>query len=226
MSTFGDRIHRFAGLMILGMCCVLSNDVALGRQTNQEATSGGDFHWDSDADKELTANESLGNAKTSEADKRAIAAAIIRQLYPRRKNVAPEAKAKFLKAALATRVEVTDLNGDGMPEVVAQGMGEEDCSPTGNCPLWIFQRVGNEYRLLLRSFGQTFTIQKRSTNGYRDVVISMHGSATESELKEYQFSGGMYRKVGCFDAEWEIPEGDEVQQSKEPRITQFACSGR
>jgi hypothetical protein len=225
MSAFGAGIRRFVGLMILGVCCVLSNDLALG-QKKQEATGGGDFHWDSDDNKELTANESLSNAKIGEADKRAIAMAIIRQLYPRRKNVTPEAQAKFLKAALATRVEMTDLNGDGVAEVVAQGMGDEDCSPTGNCPLWIFQKVGNEYRLVLRSFGQSFTIQKTNTNGYRDVVISMHDSATESELKEYQFSGGMYRKVGCFDAEWEIPEGDEVQQSKEPRITQFACSGR
>ena len=99
-----------------------------------------------------------------------------------------ESETALQKAALNTRVKMIDLNGDGVPEVVAQGM--VNCSPTGNCPFWVFQKTVRGYKLLVESYGQTFTVQKTSTNGFRDIVVSMHSSAKESGLTNYRYKDG------------------------------------
>ena len=81
--------------------------------------------------------------------------------------------------AADTRVRVVDLNGDGVPEVISQASGDI-CSPTGNCPFWVFQKAGTQYRLILEKGAvQDFTIQPTQTSGYFDLVLGMHGSATE-----------------------------------------------
>ena len=182
------------------------------------ADTSDNFSWNWRDWQELSARESLRSSALSKQDKDAITAAIEDRLTEMMSDLEIESESQLRKAALDTRIKMIDLNGDGVPEVVAQGMA--DCSPTGNCSLWILQRKPEGYKVLLAAFGQTFTIQQTSTNGYRDVVVSMHGSATESGLTEYRYRGGRYREAGCYSAEWTVRENDgTIRELKEPRIT-------
>lgn len=124
--------------------------------------------------------------------------------------------------AADTRVRLVDLNGDGVPEVISQASGDI-CSPTGNCPFWVFQKTGTRYMLILENGAvQDFTIQPTQTNGYFDLVLGMHGSATEQGLFVYQFRGGRYRRTGCYDANWTyLAKDGEYHHLKQPRVT--AC---
>jgi hypothetical protein len=175
------------------------------------------FLWNWRDSQELEAREALRTAKITNHEKRAIAAAIAAELLPIMSDLEIESESQLRKAAMDTRIKTIDLNSDGVPEVVAQGM--VNCSPTGNCPFWVFQKTNHSYKLLLESYGQTFTIQKRRTNGYRDIVVSMQGSATESGLTDYRYKDGSYHEVGCYDAEWTAIEGDTIRELKEPKIT-------
>ena len=94
------------------------------------------------------------------------------------------------------------------------------CSPTGNCPFWLFRKTKHSYKLLLYAEGiQSFTIERTRTNGFRDIVLAMHGSATESQLTLYKYANGAYHDVACYDANWTVLEGDTIRELKEPRIT-------
>jgi len=125
------------------------------------------------------------------------------------------------KRAADTPVHLTDLNGDGIPEVIAQAVGDELCSPTGNCAFWVFQKTSSGYRLILeKGAAQGFTIQPNRTNGYSDVVLTMHGAATEQELYLYKFEQNHYRRAACYDANWTyLDKNDELHELKEPRLT-------
>ena len=122
--------------------------------------------------------------------------------------------------AAATRVKLVDLDGDGRPEVIAQGIGDV-CSRTGNCPFWVFQRVASGYKVILEKGAvQTFTVQPTRSNDYSDLLLSMHGSATEQELYSYQFGHGRYRSIACYDANWSyLDENGRIHELKRPRIT-------
>ena len=119
--------------------------------------------------------------------------------------------------ALNTPISFVDLNSDGTPEVIAQGFSiQSGCSPTGNCPLWIFQKKTKGYIVLLDAISQSFTVERNRTNGYRDIVISMHGSAFSSGLNVYKYQEGVYNGVACYEADWQSPTEKEL---KEPLIT-------
>lgn len=175
------------------------------------------FQWNWQEWQELNANQSLRNAKLTDDDRQAIAAAIASQLRSSASDFEIETEDQLIKAALDTRIKMIDLNHDGIPEVVAQGM--VGCSPTGNCLFWILQKAHVGYRLLLMGEGQTFTVQKTVTNGFHDIVLSMHASATESGLTDYRYKGGVYHDVGCYDASWRVVEDGKERDLKEPLIT-------
>jgi hypothetical protein len=98
------------------------------------------------------------------------------------------------------------------------------CSPTGNCPLWFFQRTPNGYKLLLDAIGQGFTLQKTAANGFTDLVVNMHDSATDQWLKVYRYARGRYLRVACYDADWAPLENGVVHQLEEPQITPSRCN--
>jgi hypothetical protein len=174
------------------------------------------FQWNWHDWEELSADQTLRKSNVPKQDKHLIAAAIASQLRPNMSELEIESEDQLRKSALDTRIKLIDLNHDGVPEVVAQGV--VNCSPTGNCPFWIFRRTRRGYKSLVEEYGQTFTIQKTSTNGFRDIVVSMHGSATESGLTDYRFDGDVYRETGCYNASWTVLEGENLRELKEPRI--------
>lgn len=118
-----------------------------------------------------------------------------------------------------THVKFIDLNGDGVLEVIAQPIG--NICGAANCPLFVFQKIDTNFRVILKKgAAQTVTVQKTRTNGYLDVVVGMHGSATEEGLFVYQFSDGRYRRTHCYNESFkELGEDGEVHELEEPRIT-------
>ena len=174
------------------------------------------FHWNWKEWQELTANQSLRNAKLTQIQRKAIADAIAGEIRPMMADLEIKSDAELQKAALDTRIKLIDLNGDGVAEVLAQGMVA--CGATGNCPFWVLRKSKADYEVILEGEAQTFTVQA-STNGYRDIVLSTHGSSTSGGLTHFQYQGEAYGDVGCYYYEWTVLEDENVRELKEPRVT-------
>ena len=98
---------------------------------------------------------------------------------------------------------VTDLSG---------------CSPTGNCSIWVLRPVKKQYRVVLEAIGQIFTIMSARANGFRNIKIRMHGSATMSEVKTYKFNGTRYVRTGCYNEIFkELDKEGKLQKLDNPR---------
>jgi hypothetical protein len=175
----------------------------------------GNFRWKWRDWQELTYKQALRVTRIPEAQRASIAAALIQQISSA--NPGAYTTQQLEERVLSTAVRLVDLNRDGKPDVIAQGP-PEDCSPTGNCPFYVFQSVGGGFRLIGKSFGQTFTLQGR-TNGYVDIVVSMHGSAMQSDLHLLRYTGGGYREVACYSAQLGYITDSGYQKLKEPELT-------
>lgn len=195
-------------------------------QSDQQPVST-HFHWDWKHGQELSAKQSLRMAKIPYTQKKAIVQAIADQLRPM--CLGPEtscvtssfveikSEAELQQAVLETRTALIDLNGDGVPEVVAQGM--MNCGATGNCPFWVLRKTKGGYEIILEGEAQTFTIQPSISNRFRDIVLSTHGSYSSGGLTLYQYKEGFYSDVASYCYDWTVLEGDKVRELKEPRVT-------
>jgi len=172
------------------------------------------FSWNWRASEELESGQNAGaESKTlSTTDAAALIAALTRRF---------KSDPNPIKRAEQTRIKFVDLNGDGVAEVIAQPIGSDLCGAVGNCRFWVFQRADSGYRLILTGMAQTFTVQRSRTNGYSDLVLALHDSATEQELLVYRFGAGQYRRTTCYDASWTASINSEVRL-KEPLITPCA----
>jgi hypothetical protein len=170
------------------------------------------FHWDWQKPEDFGSQTIATSKHISEAERATLLNAVAALLKD---------DTEAMKLAAETRVKFVDLNGGGVPEVIGQPVGEHICSPTGNCPFWVFQKTATGYRLIAEKGAvQTFTIQQTRTNGFFDLVLGMHGSATEQGLYVYRFRDGRYRRTDCYDANWTyLGKDGEVHDLEEPRIT-------
>jgi len=171
------------------------------------------FHWGQGQPQEL--DKSLADYKNiSTGDRAALLRAFAREFHNSPTPPSPTERAE------QARVKFTDLNGDGVPEVIAQPIGVDICG-AANCPLLVFQRTATSYRVILEKGAvQTVTVQKTRTNGYLDIVVGTHGSATEQDLFVYQFSAGRYRRTHCYSVSFsERGRDGEVHELEEPRVT-------
>jgi hypothetical protein len=175
------------------------------------------FNWEWQASQYLAADQSLSNSSLKEPEKALLRTAIANEI--RDYGDGRESDKQLQDAALKTRILSTDLNRDGQPEIIAQGT--VGCSPTGNCPFWVFRKMNGAYKLLLNGVGQTFTLQQSYTNGFRDIVVAMHDSAFESSLTLYRYDGTSYHDRECHIASW-ADRNDPSRQLDQPRIAQ--CS--
>src|SRR2546423_3864847 len=67
------------------------------------------------------------------------------------------------------KIEKIDLNGDGKPEFVVQGLTLNLCSAVGNCFSWIYRKTKNGYEKLLEVDDvEGFNFKRTVSNGYRD----------------------------------------------------------
>ncbi len=78
------------------------------------------------------------------------------------------------------------------------------CSPVGNCDLYGFERSNNGWRLILRSIAQRCSLLPSSHGGRRDLMASIHGSATESTIKTYWWRQNRYVRVAEREHTWAL----------------------
>lgn len=94
------------------------------------------------------------------------------------------------------------------------------CSPTGNCSIFVMRPVKDRYRVVLEGIGQTFTVMRARANGFQNIEIRMHGSATMSAIKVYKFNGTRYLRSGCYDENFEVLDSaGNSRELKKPQIT-------
>lgn len=183
------------------------------------------FQWDWHRAQSLFSAPALRDAKIAASEKAELGKAIEAQIGPPDPHDPQMASADQLRqAVLNANIEAISLSQDEREpaEVVAQI--QHFCSPTGNCSLWFFRRAPQGYQLLLDATGQGFTVQKTASNGFSDLVVNMHSSATDQWLKVYRYARGRYRRVACYDANWAPLENGVVHQLKEPRIMPSPCN--
>jgi hypothetical protein len=187
------------------------------------------FHWDWHKVEELTWKDSIAQSKTLSAKESAgLIRVVASQLRPSMSQADTKSEQQLREAAAQTRVKAVDLSGKGSGEFVAQSVDDRSCSPTGNCDFWVFRQNGDKYSMILHRIAtQTFTIQPTFTNGFHDLVLGQHGSATDTGLTLYRFDGSKYRRVACYDADWSFLGKDgDYHTRKEPHLTPTICSIR
>jgi hypothetical protein len=184
------------------------------------------FHWDW-RHVETDNWESIGDSKAlSTKERDGLIEAVASQLRPFMSALAIESEQQLRDAAGKARVKAVDLGDSGVKEFLAIGVGL--CSPTGNCDVWVFRENGAKYSMILHRIAtQNFTIQPTITNGFHDLVLGQHGSATDQGLTLYRFDGSKYRRTACYDANWSFLGKDgEYHTLEEPRITSTICTVR
>lgn len=115
--------------------------------------------------------------------------------------------------------------GVGHHALVVRGSGDCLCSPTGNCEVWVFETpAGGAPTLLLRASAvQEVTLKESASNGYRDLVTSMHASGGDADLSLYQFDGKEYRLKECMRRTWTDAQGRRLKQ---PRLVASSCEAQ
>lgn len=121
--------------------------------------------------------------------------------------------------------EWVDLDRYGSPEVLIRGKSLTLCSPTGNCPFWIYRKTRGGYELLLAAEGvQTYKFRRAITGAYPDLQTTMHGSAFDGDLSVYKFDGRRYqlRECGSYSYRFHDHAG-RVRERDQPLITLGPC---
>lgn len=72
------------------------------------------------------------------------------------------------------------------------------CGALANCPQWVYRKTGNEYQLLLRTFGRELTPEKTATNKLYDLRSEGGDTALQGSFTNYQFDGTRYQAKSCF----------------------------
>jgi hypothetical protein len=198
--------------MVLFVAAILGISLAEG-QTDSQCNA---LHWDSRRSDELSWKQSVSRrTRLSSSERARLSSSISNQL----KDTDLSAM-ELRKIASESRIKYVELNADNQPEIIVQPASGALCSPTGNCPFWLFRRVKDGYELLLDAEAQTFTIQPTTSHGFRDVVLTRHGSAFESDGQEFRFNGKRYQLFRTFAVQWfSEPDEGERQPLKTPKLT-------
>lgn len=108
-----------------------------------------------------------------------------------------------------------------------QGIGEKQCSPTGNCSFWILRRLHGKYETILNiDMVQTFRFLNSQTHGYPDLVTWSHDSAMERGGRLFRFDGQEYRESVSWDEDYERRLDDgSLETLKRPQVTLFYWDG-
>lgn len=111
------------------------------------------------------------------------------------------------------------VKDDGSSEFLVRPKDNCNCSPTGNCVLWVLAPRDHALRILLRAVRvQDVNLLQSLSHGRPDLELSGHDSATDSTHWTYQFDGRRYQRTKC--TRWSYR--DAVNPDKvlsEPRVT-------
>jgi hypothetical protein len=190
----------------------------------QQTAPPDEFRWDWRKAQELDWKDNIANSKAlSDAARASLVDALASQHHSFSVPWDEEGWQDLRRRiALEASIKKAALTGEGEEDVVVEGHGViyGGCSPTGNCPFWILRSAADGFVVILHGTAQTFTVQPTRTNGRRDIVLGMHGSATLTELRLYKFNGSTYRVSACYDANWQyLGKDGEYHSLKEPNIT-------
>jgi hypothetical protein len=180
-----------------------------------------EFHWDWHQSQLLFQAPTLKDSKLRSADSAELASMLEKEIRASMDVLGFQSESQVEEAAWGTHIKLINLSQNGGPQIVLQTDGF--CSGDGNCELTFRQKAPRGYRLLLDAIGQSFNIQKTKTNGFSDLVVNMHSSATDLWLKVYRYARGRYWRTACYDANWAPLENGVVHHLKEPRITPTSC---
>jgi hypothetical protein len=169
------------------------------------------FRWSERLAHELDHNHTIATAKGLSPSERRDLLAFVLHRFKHPVNEHDEdmfegiADRQMGKLAGNTRIELFDLNGDGTGEIIAQGNGFGACGATGNCVVLLIQRTPEGLRLLLDSRAgkegggfEKIRVLESVTNGFQDIVLASHVSASERTLEVFRFSDGKYRRSDCY----------------------------
>lgn len=206
-------VHQFRILcVLLGFSACL-----IGQQIKLVSVN-----WDSPKFRELDRSHILSKTKKlDEYSKSALIRAIAARFRPEMINLDIADEKELRAVAAESRFELMDLNGDGTPEVIVQPTGlKSGCGGTGNCPLWVFARSHKAYRLLAEIEGvQMYRRERRGNQGYFDIAVATHDSASEKHIYVYRYTHGTYRAAACYDAWWTEAKPGNWKRLSVPTIT-------
>ena len=185
------------------------------------------FRWSARKAQELSYDQTIAKStELTSADRESLLKAIAAQIRPFKKDLEISSEHELRAIAAKTRIKLVDLNGDGTPEVLAQGNNlKAGCGATGNCPFWVFEKTPSGFLKLLDTRNkdgnggiQLFTISESKSNGFNDLVLATHDSASERSLYVYRFRSGKYQQAECYVASWVSTEHGKWRELKNPEI--------
>ncbi|MBL8181533.1 MAG: hypothetical protein JNL64_07935 [Blastocatellia bacterium] len=113
---------------------------------------------------------------------------------------------KLAKAFSGANISLSeiDVNGDSQMELAIK----TQCSMTGNCQLFIFQRSGKQAKQIFRdrNMTQLFGVSAKRNLGYSDIWTRDHGSWNSGGQVKYRFNGRSYVPNSCSDYEYQVTE--------------------
>jgi serine/threonine-protein kinase RIO1 len=119
---------------------------------------------------------------------------------------------------------LTDVNFDGKKELAIKS----DCSPTGNCLLIIYQRIGKKYRTIFKSVHDVnfFKFSKTSNKNYRNIEARMHGSWNSGDGVIYAFNEQEYKPTKCFGYFYEEykDKNGNTKVRNTPKLEYYDCN--
>ncbi len=210
--------------LVLGFAAISS-----AQDTSSSKDSQNHFLWSERTAHELDYGHTIKTAADlTPTERQALLEAVLAQL--KRSSVRDElmfegiTERQLQRLAVKTRIELVDLTGNGSREVIAQANGLGPCGATGNCLIWVFQMAPDGIRLLLDSGAregafEMVTVRPWSTNGFRDIVLGTHDSASDRTLVWYKYANGSYRRSSCYNSTW-MSYG---QPLKSPDISPSKC---
>lgn len=143
---------------------------------------------------------------------------------PAAMTVPPKIRAQLLSsddirngATLKSETIAVDASQE---RLLISGEGPTLCSPTGNCPHWIFRQTPSGYEMEVDlDVAQEVSIETGKTK-FPEVLARQHGSATNSELRLYRFDGTRYRLRKCMSESYVDPSDPERLLEK-PQVTEI-----
>jgi hypothetical protein len=202
---------------------------AMGQTNSQIITTGGQLLWSQSQVHEHEYDQTIRRStKLASGEKASLVETLSAQIRPIKGDLNISSEREVQKVVMDTRIELIDLNQDGITEVIAQATGiNEGCGATGNCRLWVFQKTPNGFEKLLDTWGkdglggiQVYTVTPNRTNGFNDLVLGIHDSAMEKTFYVYRYRSGQYRKSECFEANWFASINGDLVTLKNPQISQ------
>ena len=198
----------------------------------QQATEATHFHWSQRKAYELPYHATVARStELNPAEKSALIRTIKAEIrhFMDDQEIASEKELDTL--VRGTRIQLLDLNQDGVPEVLAQAFdSREGCGATGNCTFWVFQKQSDgSYNKLLDTRGkegiggiELITVETTRTHGFLDFTLAAHDSAAEKDLSVYRFNGRRYVQFACYLASW-IDDRDPTKARQTPAISPIRC---